>query len=158
MEYTIYKITCNTTGQEYIGSTKQELIKRIRAHRSAYKGFKRNGKGYCSSFEIIKNNNFVYTILEQGIKQNRKLIFECERDYINLHPDCVNKYSPIIKEDEIKQYYLDMYYNNHEKRKENQKKYDRRNKQNKKLYYQQNKDYIMFMQSINNIIKKFLKE
>ena len=55
----IYKIVCNTTGLQYIGSTcNPYLSTRLAGHRSDYKRYLQNKTRYISSFEVLKNNNY----------------------------------------------------------------------------------------------------
>ena len=62
-----YKIFCRLTQKCYIGSTNC-LAKRISVHKSTFKRFQKDGKAvYCSSFEILKGNNYEVSILEEKI-------------------------------------------------------------------------------------------
>ena len=66
----IYKLECRKTGLVYIGSTAQKLLStRIGKHKGDYKKFLTKKMNYVSSFEIIKNNDYFYDIIEY---------YECE--------------------------------------------------------------------------------
>jgi hypothetical protein len=62
----IYMITCLTTDLKYIGATTMvDISTRLLQHIYVFRSY-RNGKKaiYCTSFEIIKNNNFKIELLE----------------------------------------------------------------------------------------------
>lgn len=80
----IYRIVDNTNGNVYIGSTKQGVSNRVARHRSYLK----NEGEYCSSCEVIKNNDYFYEQIDTCHKEERK---ELERYYINYTPNCINK-------------------------------------------------------------------
>lgn len=92
----IYRIVCNTTGLQYVGSTtKQYLSQRLDKHRSAFKMWKSGKKvGYCTSFKVIENENYSIVLLEcVGCKSKDELRGR-ERFHIeNL--TCVNKNIPM---------------------------------------------------------------
>jgi len=53
----IYRIVCNQTGLQYIGSTCKTLKQRLQQHKTSFKGYK-DGKGnYITSFKILEKNN-----------------------------------------------------------------------------------------------------
>ena len=60
----VYKIVDNTNGNVYIGSTCKKLCHRLGQHRASYKAYLNNNKGYASSFEIIKNDDYNIILLE----------------------------------------------------------------------------------------------
>jgi len=78
----IYKITDLTTGNCYIGSTKQRICERVGRHRQ----YMRTGE-YCSSCKVLENNNYIYEQIAGCHTNNRK---ETERYYINNTPNCIN--------------------------------------------------------------------
>ena len=80
----IYRIVDNTNGNVYIGSTKQSVSNRVSRHRN----YMKNEKEYCSSCEVLKNNDYFYEQIDTCHKDNRK---ELERQYINFTPNCINK-------------------------------------------------------------------
>jgi hypothetical protein len=78
----IYKITDLSTGNCYIGSTKQKIADRVARHRQ----YMRTGE-YCSSCKVLENDNYIYEQIAGCHKDNRK---ETERYYINNTPNCIN--------------------------------------------------------------------
>tara|TARA_R100001198_G_scaffold96605_2_gene87359 strand:+ start:1034 stop:1432 length:399 start_codon:yes stop_codon:yes gene_type:complete len=96
----IYKIVDNDTNECYIGSTKQKIYNRLSTHK------KQNS---CSSWSIIKKNNYKVLILEECNELNRN---EREQYYININ-DCVNIKNVIWDEKTYKKEYS----KNHKKEK-----------------------------------------
>ena len=83
----IYKIKCLETNKFYIGSTLEELYKRIAYHKDI-----KNNR--CASYEIIKNNNYEFIILDTIDTNNKKSIQLIENLYILIGRKtnrCINK-------------------------------------------------------------------
>ena len=101
----VYKITDKTNGNVYYGSTKQtHLRKRIQGHKDDYKRYLNDPtRDYSTSYEIIKNNDYEVSLLEEFICQNRPQLLARERHYIENYP-CVNKCVPLRT---CKEYYND---------------------------------------------------
>jgi hypothetical protein len=106
-----YKILCRETRKCYIGST-NNFYSRKNKHISDYNLFSKNkiNKTPTSSFEIMKNNNYEFIILEEKIfstleeLNNRYII---ERKYIEDSENCINKNIPSQSVSERKRkYYL----------------------------------------------------
>ena len=97
----IYKIIDNTNGNNYIGSTTLALSKRLAHHRGAYKIFLRTDKGYITSFEILKNENFDIVLLEEVNCENKEQLHAKERHYIESII-CI-KYIPTRTREEYKE-------------------------------------------------------
>lgn len=73
-------------------------------HKSQYKQFI-NGisNSYCTSYEIIKNNNYKYELIKYFPCDNKKELHNEEAKYIK-NINCVNK---VIPNRTKKQYYID---------------------------------------------------
>jgi len=106
----IYMIRCNKTQLIYIGSTtKQYLSQRMGRHVACYKHWT-NGKGpYMSSFDIIKNGDYIILLVElYPCKSNDELRMR-EQYHIDLNVWCMNKnraYSTAEQHKaQIKEYY-----------------------------------------------------
>ena len=56
----IYKIVCNVTGKQYVGSTtKKYLSQRLQAHVGCYKQFQNgNTKKTMTSFQVLKEDDY----------------------------------------------------------------------------------------------------
>jgi GIY-YIG catalytic domain len=91
----IYKIVDNTNNNIYIGSTTQELSKRLGVHRSYYRGWKNNKIKYTgTSSKILENDNYQIVLIESVVCNNKEQLLQRERHYIDTL-DCVNKVIPL---------------------------------------------------------------
>lgn len=92
MEYKIYKIKCNTTNNCYIGKTINSLNTRLIQHTCQYNRFMKGliTNNY-SSFNVIKNNNFTISLLENCDKINSGIR---ERFHVENTENCINKLIP----------------------------------------------------------------
>ena len=122
----IYKIYDNTNGNVYYGSTNRNISQRINEHKYQYNKFLKGERAHCKSYEILKNNDYCYYIVEEVKYENKWELLSKERFYIENNI-CVNKYRPIInKEEKIqkqKENNSEYYKNNKEKLKTEAKKY-----------------------------------
>jgi len=101
----IYLITCLLTNLKYVGATTMDSIfTRLLQHIYVYRTYA-NGKRaiYCTSFEIIKNNNFIIELLEECPCENQDELDAKERYYIQSI-ECINKNIPSRT---LKEYYQD---------------------------------------------------
>jgi predicted GIY-YIG superfamily endonuclease len=100
----IYKILDLTNNNCYIGSTSNLLSSRLWKHKNC---------NTTSSEQIIKNNNYEVSILEQF--EDHSIRYDREKYYINTVKNCINKnrltgvYSQ-KKRDYDKKYVLNRYY------------------------------------------------
>ncbi len=142
----IYRLVCNTTGDQYIGSTTQSLSQRLGGHKAQYKYFL-TGKmtKQTTSFSILSNNNFEIILLEEFACENKNELERRERHFIEA-VQCVNKVKPGQTKEDI-QKYLQTYYHEH---KEERQKYMQTYRQEHKediqkktlVYRQENKEDI----------------
>ena len=82
----IYKITCNTTGLVYIGSTTTTLHKRMICHKCK--------SNKSKSKIIIIENNYSSIVLEKYPCNSKKELGIRERYYIETTPNTINKHIP----------------------------------------------------------------
>ena len=137
----VYKIHCRITGEDYYGSTKNDMKVRLWGHKQM--------KG-CSSKQIIERGDYEVVELEH-VDDDQLLVRE--RHYITTYP-CVNKKSPFRTEeedklyyqewakqhkDELKQYNQEYRQTHYDKLREQHRKYQRENKE--KLKAQQSQLY-----------------
>jgi len=131
----VYRIICNITGLQYIGSTCRTLSARLSNHKSAYKRYLNESCRYVTSFKILENNNFDIVLLENVLNcKSKDELHQRERYYIDSM-QCVNKVIPgrTQKEydkkykEEHKEYYQE--YKQTEKCKEYDKKYNKKRSQ-----------------------------
>ena len=89
----IYKITDNTNSNVYYGSTTETISRRMKGHRCCYKRWV-GGKGdNCRSFDIIKNADYLYSLVEQVECENKVGLLQRERWWIENN-ECINKVIP----------------------------------------------------------------
>jgi len=90
----IYRIVCNETGLQYIGSTCRTLSARLSAHKSNYKCYLNGNFHFITSFKILENDNFDIVLLE-NLKncKSKDELHQRERYYIDSM-ECVNKFIP----------------------------------------------------------------
>jgi hypothetical protein len=135
----IYKITCNTTGEVYVGSTILELPLRLGEHFNSYRKWKKGISGYLTSFPLLERGNIKIELIE---------LFPCSsicellirETYWFDTIECVNKNRPYRTDEEKKAYKAQWHKDNYIPcprilLTEDEKK-DR-----KKEYYIDNKDY-----------------
>ena len=85
----IYRIVCNVTGEVYIGSTTQELERRLYGHiHSAVISMQ------CSSDTIIKRGDYKIELLENYPCNSKEALLWKEREWYDK-TDCINRFSPI---------------------------------------------------------------
>ena len=91
----IYKIYDNTNGNVYYGSTKELVSKRIAKHKAKYNCYlnKNINTSYCKSYEIIKNNDYSYCVVEEVEYESKWELLNRERYYIENNK-CINKFIP----------------------------------------------------------------
>lgn len=97
----IYRLVCNKTGQQYIGSTVQKYLSKRKAHHKE-KYFKwLNGNGhYVTSFEIVKGDDFDIVLIELVDFNDKHELHTRERYWIEKSV-CVNKCIPNLSLHEI---------------------------------------------------------
>jgi hypothetical protein len=78
----------------YIGSTTQSLAKRIGEHKSYYKRYLMNGKGYTSSYEIIKYPDVYIELVELCPCNNRMELCKREGQIIRTTENTTNRQIP----------------------------------------------------------------
>tara|TARA_R110001592_G_scaffold7037_2_gene39538 strand:- start:2908 stop:3285 length:378 start_codon:yes stop_codon:yes gene_type:complete len=93
----IYGLRCKKTNKLYIGSTIQPLKLRHSKHITDYRGWSgyKNNKprGYRTSFEIIKNDDYEVFEIEKYSCDNKQELEARETLYI-LNNECVNLNKP----------------------------------------------------------------
>jgi len=154
----IYKITDKTNNNIYIGSSKQTAKLREQNHKRLYKSYLKGGsiKGYTSSFEILKNNDYTFEVIEETDE------LKIREQYWIENINCINKNNA---NKDKKEYKKEWYENNKErilekcksyvienadKTKEYQKQYREQNKEKTKEYNKQYKIKMKLKQSLEN--------
>jgi len=137
MKAYIYKITDNTNGDVYYGSTIESVSHRMAKHRYKYKLYKSGLSHFVSSYLILDNNDYDYECIEEMEVDTKQEMLLREKWYIQNN-ECVNCVSPIETEEEYRQRHRisdrKYYQNNKEKFKQYAKEYDLKNKDKVREY------------------------
>lgn len=105
----IYKIYSENFNKCYIGSTKMDIVKRLRLHKNAYKRFLEDKFHYLTSFDIIRMQDCQIEILETCDDNVLEII---EGQYINNYKIlglCINKKNANCNTREYKNEYMRNY-------------------------------------------------
>lgn len=135
----IYKLCSNQTDNVYIGSTTQELDKRLNGHKSDYKKYLDKTQHYISSIEIVKYDDVYIELIEEYPCESKKELEKQEGQIIKNTTNCINNRIAGRTKNE---------YNTDNKTiiKEKNSEYYQQNKDKiniqQKLYQEQNKDKI----------------
>jgi hypothetical protein len=81
----IYRIVCNKTGLQYIGSTVSSLSVRLGQHKHTIK---------CTSQKVLENGDYNIVLVEDYPVDRKEQLLQRERFYIETM-DCVNKKYPL---------------------------------------------------------------
>ena len=81
----IYRIVCNKTGLQYIGSTVSSLSVRLGQHKHTIK---------CTSQKVLENEDYNIVLVEDYPVDRKEQLLQRERFYIETM-DCVNKKYPL---------------------------------------------------------------
>lgn len=126
----IYRIY-NLSDQCYIGSTTCGLKRRWQQHKSDYKRCKAGKGKKCGSYELFDKygvNNLFYELIE--IVEKESQLLSRERYWIEFYGEnAVNKYRPVITEEELKEYKKEWYENNKEQLLKQKKEYRENNRE-----------------------------
>lgn len=85
----VYRIVCQSTGLQYIGSTSKNVSTRLQKHLNNYYEFLKGKYHFISSFNVLKNNNYKVDVLENYEYENIHELRKRERFYIECF-ECVN--------------------------------------------------------------------
>jgi len=85
----IYRIICNKTGLQYIGSTTAKLCVRLSQHRTL-----RKADASGTSKLVLLNNDYQIILIEDFPCERKEQMLARERWYIENY-DCVNKNIPL---------------------------------------------------------------
>ena len=87
----IYKIVSDKTNEVYIGSTTQQLSKRLIGHKSHYKLWKDKKRNYISSFEILQYDDARIELIEEYECKTEEELYKREGQIIKEYDNRVNK-------------------------------------------------------------------
>jgi len=115
----IYKIVCNTTGLQYIGSTCSTLERRLNKHQG-YLNEAKKGQGRhqgISSLIVLEGGNYEIKLIENFPCNTKVELLWRERYWIDSQ-ECVNQLPPIVSYEEVKLKWKDYAEKNTDKIKE----------------------------------------
>jgi hypothetical protein len=142
----IYRLVCNKTGKQYVGSTINTLYQRLGSHKTGFKDWK-DGKATakCTSVEIVEGGDYDVVLIENYPCADKNELHARERYWIE-RLDCVNKVIPTRTRREYyeadvekwkqykKEYGREYYATNQNRIKERQREYYEKNIEHKKEY------------------------
>ena len=131
----VYKIVCRVTGLIYIGSTTQELKKRLMTHTYHYKMYLAGTYAFTTSYKVLENNNYYIKKIKSYNFENNNELLEKEGYWIRKYL-CVNK---IIPGRTTKEYHQDNKIAIHLRHKEYHENHKVELNDKHKIYYQKNK-------------------
>jgi len=134
----IYKLVSHQTDDIYVGSTCNDLRKRLSTHKCNYRQWKDGKYPYITSYEILNYDDVDIVLLETYPCENKNELHAQERYWIE-QTKCVNKYLPTRTKQEYSKYYRE---NNQQKEQQRKKIYREKNKPQMKEYRENNKDKI----------------
>ena len=89
----IYKITDNSNGNAYIGSTCRSLKERLSEHKGHCKRYLKGLYNNTRSFVIIKNDDYKLELIETCNIKTKQELLQRERYFIENN-ECINKNIP----------------------------------------------------------------
>ena len=150
----IYRLVCDATGKQYIGSTIQSLHKRVWAHRGSYNKWKTTGKDYCTAYELFESGEVEIFLVEDYPCERKEQLQARERYWIETL-ECVNKVIPTrtrqeyleVHKQEIKDWTTAYYHEHRGEILQRARDYGQTNKehisQRMKSYYQSKREEIL---------------
>lgn len=90
----IYKICSDLTDQVYIGSTTNQLSKRMATHRSNHRMCLAGTYHRVTSFDILQHPDAKIILVENFPCDSKEQLNARERHWIETTPNCVNKCHP----------------------------------------------------------------
>jgi len=124
----IYRIVCNQTGKQYIGSTTISLAARLSQHRNVFNAHESCTHKTCTSRDVLENNDYSIILVEDFPCLRKEQLLQRERFYIETL-DCVNKKIPLRTQHE-------WYEDNKEAYIKRQREWNNNNKDKLKVYQQ----------------------
>jgi len=106
MKGLIYRFQCRQTGKFYIGSTTQDIKKRVKNHKSKAKEEHRKNTPLYSHVNSVGWNNIEVIIIIERDFDSRTQLLQHEKDEITKHltdANCLNHNRPIRTSEEKKE-------------------------------------------------------
>lgn len=86
----VYRIVSFSTGKQYIGSTCDDLSKRMSKHGRDYRAWQEGKRSYITSFEILGHGDAEIYLIENVNCRSKDELHKREGEIIQV-TDCVNK-------------------------------------------------------------------
>ena len=90
----IYKLVCNKTGLQYIGSTTSDLEKRLENHEKSYAKWKQGKCRYITSFKVLRGGDYKIELVKECPCWCKKELLEYKAFYTYI-TNCVNSVNPV---------------------------------------------------------------
>ncbi len=87
----IYKIVSSECDGCYIGSTTQQLSKRISEHKCQYKRYLAGNSTYVTSYEVLKFADASIELIHEGVFDSKQDMGKFEGEVIRTTPNALNK-------------------------------------------------------------------
>jgi hypothetical protein len=146
----VYKIVVDTDKEykPYVGSTIEELSRRMAGHRGKYKQWKKGKGNKCNSFYLFDKfgvDKCKIILLEEYPCENISQLLAKEREWFDKM-ECCNELRPYRTDEEIIEYKKEWYETNKEQILEQKKEYYNTHKEElakkSKIYRHENKEEI----------------
>ena len=98
----VYKIYCNDCDLVYVGSTRKYLHQRLAQHKLDMRKWLKNKHNYCTSFQVIANDDCKIELLHEEIYGDEEEMHEMEKHFIHLL-GAVNGRNPIVSREKLQQ-------------------------------------------------------
>ena len=99
----IYRIVCNVTNKQYIGSTIKSLSQRLSNHVGHYKLYKSDEHFYLSSYDVLENDDYYIALIEKYACKSKEELHRREGYQVKQY-ECTNRIIPGRSDAE---YYVD---------------------------------------------------
>ena len=97
----IYCIECLKTGKKYYGSTVKSLDERIKGHCTDILNYEKGFTvGLCESHEIIREGNYIASVVKEVEFDDKNQLLWEERWVIEADPQAINVKKPILSKTE----------------------------------------------------------
>lgn len=86
----IYSVTCNKTGDVYIGHTYQKLKDKLERQEIAYKSYLKGATAFMSVFKIFENGDYTIALVEDYPCNSKGELMKREGE-VQRSVQCINK-------------------------------------------------------------------
>lgn len=144
----IYRLVCNVSGKQYIGSTTRTLSKRKNDHKAKYNAWIQSKDHFITSFKIIEGGDYSIFLIEEYPCESKDQLNSRERYWIETM-DCVNKNIPTRPNSEWREANIE---NIKKQRQEYAKKNFDKEAERKKKHYEDHKE--QYLERVKNWVEE----